>query len=74
MEYASQLANIANVQNYAAQFKDTRLSSLKHPGEFFDYQRVSSGSFMSTTPYQVDGSWVRTGMQFRMGTDRGLGL
>ena len=49
MEYASQLANIANVQNYAAQFKDTRLSSLKHPGEFFDYQRVSLGSFTSTS-------------------------
>lgn len=40
MEYAQQLANVANVQNYAAQFKDTRLSSLKHPGEFFDYQKV----------------------------------
>jgi hypothetical protein len=42
MQYAQQLANIGNVQNYAAQFKDTRLSSLKHPGEFFDYQRVWS--------------------------------
>lgn len=40
MEYAQQIANIANVQNYAAQLKDTRLASLKHPGEFFDYQRV----------------------------------
>jgi hypothetical protein len=40
MEYAQQLANIANVQNYAAGLKNTRLASLKHPGEFFDWQRV----------------------------------
>ena len=42
MEYAQQLANIVNVQNYAAGLKNTRLASLKHPGEFFDWQRVSS--------------------------------
>ena len=42
MEYAQQLANIANVQNYAAGLKNTRLASLKHPGEFFDWQRVGS--------------------------------
>lgn len=42
MEYAQQLANIANVQNYAAGLKNTRLASLKHPGEFFDWQRVCS--------------------------------
>lgn len=40
MEYAQQLANIANVQNYANGLRNTRLASLKHPGEFFDWQRV----------------------------------
>ncbi|EIW69935.1 hypothetical protein M231_02071 [Tremella mesenterica] len=33
--------HINNIQNYARSLKDTRLSSLKHPAEFFDYQRVS---------------------------------
>jgi hypothetical protein len=53
MEYASQLANIANVQNYAAQFKDTRLASLKHPGEFFDYQKVSPMSQVHNEPQSL---------------------
>lgn len=41
MEYVQQVANIANVQNYATSLRETRLGSLKHPGEFFDWQRVS---------------------------------
>jgi hypothetical protein len=57
MQYAQQLANIGNVQNYAAQFKDTRLSSLKHPGEFFDYQRVSrpkdTAEYMKRASYNM---------------------
>jgi hypothetical protein len=43
MEYVQQVANIANVQNYATSLRETRLGSLKHPGEFFDWQRVGRG-------------------------------
>lgn len=79
MEYASQLANIANVQNYAAQFKDTRLSSLKHPGEFFDYQKVGTISqtrrFVDeqvSLPTLVSGLMV--GITIKIRTDRLIGV
>ncbi|KAK6906638.1 hypothetical protein I204_00553 [Kwoniella mangroviensis CBS 8886] len=35
------LGHVNNLSEYARSLKDTRLSSLRHPGEFFDYQRVS---------------------------------
>ncbi|WRT70684.1 uncharacterized protein IL334_007682 [Kwoniella shivajii] len=35
------LGHVNNISEYARSLKDTRLSSLRHPGEFFDYQRVS---------------------------------
>ncbi|WVF68067.1 hypothetical protein IAT40_002830 [Kwoniella sp. CBS 6097] len=35
------IGHLNNVTEYAKSLKDTRLSSLRHPGEFFDYQRVS---------------------------------
>ena len=32
---------INNLQNYAQGLKNTRLSSLKHPAEFFNWRQVS---------------------------------
>ena len=38
MEIASHLSNL---QDYAKSLRETRLSSLRHPGEFFNYRQVS---------------------------------
>jgi hypothetical protein len=38
MDVVSQLHN---VQEYAKSLKDTRLSTLKHPAEFFNYRQLS---------------------------------
>lgn len=35
------LGHIQNLQGYANSLKDTRLASLKHPAEFFNYRQVS---------------------------------
>ena len=32
---------VNSLQTYARSVGETRLSSLRHPGEFFDYQRFS---------------------------------
>jgi hypothetical protein len=58
MEYAQQIVNIANVQNYAEGLRNTRLGSLKHPGEFFDWQRVCL--LLSRSAMSTDGIGVET--------------
>jgi hypothetical protein len=35
------VTHLNNVQDYAKSLKDTRLSSLKHPAEFFNYRQLS---------------------------------
>jgi hypothetical protein len=35
------LSHLNNLQNYAVSLKDTRLSSIKHPTEFFNVRQIS---------------------------------
>ena len=56
------VSHFNNLQTYAKSLRDTRLSSLKHPAEFFNYRQVSrpkdtqeylkrAGYNMSVEPY-----------------------
>lgn len=40
------LNHVNNLQDYARNLKDTRLSSLKHPQEFFNVRQMSRPSDM----------------------------
>jgi len=35
------VSHLTNFQDYAKSLRDTRLSTLKHPAEFFNYRQVS---------------------------------
>ena len=35
------VGHLNNIQDYARSFKDTRLSSIKHPAEFFNWRQFS---------------------------------